>query len=334
MSKIIFIQANSSEKVFRIIKEGLFKKSAEEIADILNIATRQGDYNRSACVFFGFLEKSQLEEEYILTKSGLRIFNEKDLEKSKEIFSIELRKSDIVSRIFKNYKSFEDVESAYYKNDRNLITIFNDYGFSRLNKESTRFRRVQGCFFKWLETIYDEYNLEQVWKKNENKDFSKKKLVLTKKPVQTKNKSKSNTARSNYIKIDYVAKQKKNQLCGLVGEKYVVDYEKNRLSNEGRGELAKKVEHVSQTIGDGLGYDIVSYNVDGTKRFIEVKSTVNANGLTSFFISKNELDASKKNKEYFLYRVYDLNRNPKLYITKGAFTQNFDLECVSFKTKG
>lgn len=334
MSEIIFIQANSSEKVFRVINEGLFEKSTEEIADILDIDKRQGDYNRSACVFFGFIERSELKGGYILTKPGLRIFNEKDLEKSKEIFSVELRKSDIVSRILKNYKSFEEVESAYFKNDRNLITIFNDYGFSRLNKESTRIRRVQRCFFKWLEALYDEYYLDQVWKKSEYKDFSKKKLILTKKPVQIKTKVISKTKKNNHIKIDYVAKQRKNQLCGLIGENYVVDYEKNRLINEGCFDLADRVEHVSQTIGDGLGYDIVSYNIDGTKRFIEVKSTVNANGLTSFFISKNELDVSKKINEYFLYRVYDLNNNPKLFISKGSLNDNFTLECVSFITKG
>ena len=37
--------------------------------------------------------------------------------------------------------------------------------------------------------------------------------------------------------------------------------------------MANKIEWVSQTQGDGLGFDIHSRNTDGTDRYIEVKST-------------------------------------------------------------
>ena len=52
------------------------------------------------------------------------------------------------------------------------------------------------------------------------------------------------------------------------------------------------------------GYDIKSFNVDGTARFIEVKTT--KQGIdTEFFMTPNEIEFSELNHEsYFLYRVY------------------------------
>ncbi len=37
--------------------------------------------------------------------------------------------------------------------------------------------------------------------------------------------------------------------------------------------LAEKVRHVSQLQGDGAGYDIESYSLDGTIKYVEVKTT-------------------------------------------------------------
>ena len=53
-------------------------------------------------------------------------------------------------------------------------------------------------------------------------------------------------------------------------------------------DLADSLEHVSITQGDGNGYDIKSFNEDGTVRFIEIKTT--KQGIDSeFFMSHNEI---------------------------------------------
>lgn len=52
--------------------------------------------------------------------------------------------------------------------------------------------------------------------------------------------------------VDYPALQKQNAIIGFFGEQIVLNTEKNRLKDY--PDLAKKVEHVSQTQGDGLGY--------------------------------------------------------------------------------
>ena len=41
----------------------------------------------------------------------------------------------------------------------------------------------------------------------------------------------------------------------------------------GKKDLADSLEQVSITKGDGTGYDVKSFNADGTVRFIEVKTT-------------------------------------------------------------
>jgi hypothetical protein len=102
----------------------------------------------------------------------------------------------------------------------------------------------------------------------------------------------------------------------------VFEYEKWRLSNEGRENLADKVEWVSKEKGDGAGFDILSKNVNGTDRYIEVKST-KLSKESPFFLSANELMfASSKGKDFFLYRVYHLNSNPKVFFRNGIY-ENF-----------
>lgn len=57
------------------------------------------------------------------------------------------------------------------------------------------------------------------------------------------------------------------------GAEFVVRYEIARLSRENQERLAGKVERVSNTRGDGLGYDVLSFDGDGKERLIEVKTT-------------------------------------------------------------
>ena len=65
--------------------------------------------------------------------------------------------------------------------------------------------------------------------------------------------------------------------------------------------------------------DILSYNEDGTERFIEVKTTKGPEG-TDFYISPGELNFSKENENFYIYRVYEFlpeKMTGKIYIKKG-----------------
>ena len=74
-------------------------------------------------------------------------------------------------------------------------------------------------------------------------------------------------------KVDYVAREASNQRLGKLGEEFAINFEKARLIAAGADSLADRIEHVSVEQGDGLGYDIRSFESDGADRFIEVKTT-------------------------------------------------------------
>jgi hypothetical protein len=94
---------------------------------------------------------------------------------------------------------------------------------------------------------------------------------------------------------------KRCQEVGDSGEAFVYKCEVKRLHKAGRSDLAIRVDWVSQK-AVGRGYDIKSFEVDGSSRFIEVKSTIRHN--TTFFVSSTEWNvAAKLRQSYCIYRV-------------------------------
>ena len=93
-------------------------------------------------------------------------------------------------------------------------------------------------------------------------------------------------------RADYAERDARNRGLGLKGELLVLEFEKAHLDTIGRKDLAELVRHVSVQEGDGAGYDILSFDDLGRKKYIEVKAT--SGGLsTDFFISPNELAFAK-----------------------------------------
>ena len=70
---------------------------------------------------------------------------------------------------------------------------------------------------------------------------------------------------------DRSASDQANTQLGRCGEDFVVEAERHRLADEGRPDLAERVERTTRDIGDGAGYDVASFNADGSLRSIEVK---------------------------------------------------------------
>jgi len=123
------------------------------------------------------------------------------------------------------------------------------------------------------------------------------------------------------IKVDFAAREHACRNLGRSGEDLIVTYEKARLAAAGRADLAEEVEWVSQTEGDGLGYDTRSFNVEYEERFIEVKTT-NFDRETPFLITDNEVAFSKENPEqYKLYRLFDFGKKPRLYTLAGSMEE-------------
>jgi hypothetical protein len=132
-------------------------------------------------------------------------------------------------------------------------------------------------------------------------------------------------------KRDYLEREAKNRSLGLAGEEFVVLFEHWRLFELGQHRLADKVEHVSMSKGDGLGYDVLSFESDGKERLIEVKTTTFGRE-TPFFVSRGELALSHGAKEQFhLYRLFEFRKSPKLFDLPGALDQHCLLDPVTYR---
>lgn len=147
-------------------------------------------------------------------------------------------------------------------------------------------------------------------------------------------KQKEITYKETYEKIDFDHLQKVKKFWGDNGEEWVKEIEKLKLKKYGRYDLARKVDRVSSSKGDGLGYDIISFDENGDKIFIEVKTTTDPSKKKNFQISINELNASRRyNNDYYIYRVYDFKNyknGPKYYVLNGDMFDKLNLQEILF----
>lgn len=133
------------------------------------------------------------------------------------------------------------------------------------------------------------------------------------------------------VKRDYLEREAQNRSLGLAGEAFVVQFEHWRLAQMGKQRLADRVEHVSVSKGDGLGYDVLSFESDGKERLIEVKTTTFGRD-TPFFVSRGELALSQGAKDQFhLYRLFEFRKSPRLFDLPGALDQHCLLDPVTYR---
>jgi hypothetical protein len=133
------------------------------------------------------------------------------------------------------------------------------------------------------------------------------------------------------MRRDYVAREARNISLGRAGEELVVRFEQHRLRGLGHNSLAAKVEHVSSTQGDGLGFDILSFDERGTERFIEVKTTTFAKE-TPFFASSSEVRfATQHAKQFALYRLFDFRKAPRCITLLGAIQDHCALDPITYR---
>ena len=114
-------------------------------------------------------------------------------------------------------------------------------------------------------------------------------------------------------RFDFVARDAANRNLGQRGEEFVLEFERKRLHDGGRRDLVERIEWTARVRGDGAGYDVESFNADGSERLIEVKTT----GLGKYFpfnVTVNEVRCSEaKPNEFHLYRVFNFGPEARLY---------------------
>lgn len=160
------------------------------------------------------------------------------------------------------------------------------------------------------------------------KDFS---LVMEDdKPYQGRD---NNVCKIKPSHLDFYNKNIHNMEIGKIGELIVLQYEKERLQHGGRLDLVNKIKYVASE-DDTAGYDISSFDMDGSNRYIEVKTTESSTP-GRFYLSENERKVSENlGNQWFIYRIFSLNIKKGtgvLKVYKGPVTENtYDMKPTSW----
>jgi hypothetical protein len=135
---------------------------------------------------------------------------------------------------------------------------------------------------------------------------------------------------------DYAQVDAMNRALGHASECLVLDYERHTLTQRGRPDLAHRIRLVAKIEGDTAEYDVLSFNKDGTVKYIEVKTT-RGPAETAFFMSAHELAFAWQHAErYFLYRIYRYNAEThtgRCYMIVGMPENLFDLTPTQYRLR-
>lgn len=131
-------------------------------------------------------------------------------------------------------------------------------------------------------------------------------------------------------RIDVAERDARNKALGEAGEALVFHHEVACLEACNRSDLARRVIWASRDEGDGLGYDIASFEPDGVPRLIEVKTT-NGWERTPFHITRTELAAAEHHRDtWVLYRLWNWRREPKAFAIRPPLDRHVALTPTSF----
>jgi hypothetical protein len=134
--------------------------------------------------------------------------------------------------------------------------------------------------------------------------------------------------------VNYLELYVRNQDVGKLGELFILKTEREYLLKHNRKDLADRVVHVSVE-NDSAGYDILTFDITGAKKYIEVKTST-AGYESQFFLSVNETQMMTILPNYFIYRIYNFdwkNKGGLIYKIDCAkdFEKYFRLETAIYK---
>jgi hypothetical protein len=132
-------------------------------------------------------------------------------------------------------------------------------------------------------------------------------------------------------KFDPVERDHLNRSLGKAGESFVIDFEKNRLREANRADLAREVRWTAAEDGDGAGYDVASFNPEGGSRFIEVKTT-NGSARTPFFLTRNEFEVARQMPtQWQIYRVHLFATGPRIFTVCPPLEKHVNLSTETWR---
>ncbi len=222
--------------------------------------------------------------------------------------------------------NFEEPVSG---SSRNLLLLFEkgslfskEYDLNNLKKEELEYDLKN--YIKIYDMIVSDPKSENFNIAAETLLINKRKKTITKidfdyeipdfkqkeKKLISNNKNIKSTAEQARIK----RKTQDSKLIGKTGENYVVQYEREKLKKIGLNDLAEKVYNHDDH-REYPGWDITSFDKNGKKIFIEVKSSAKKKNI--FNITSKEWDAAQSEKDnYFIYLVEDTLNNKIKIVAK------------------
>ena len=134
-------------------------------------------------------------------------------------------------------------------------------------------------------------------------------------------------------KYNFAERDARNRKLGALGEQLVCEREKLKLLRAGKDKLADRVRWVSQLDGDGVGYDIRSFDPSGEERLIEVKTT-DGPATTDFFISRTEREVSLERADVWrLHRVHLFSSTPRIFVMPPPLEPTVTLSAESWRAR-
>jgi Domain of unknown function (DUF3883) len=135
----------------------------------------------------------------------------------------------------------------------------------------------------------------------------------------------------NPAQIDWASRDAANRLLGSAAERFVASVERQLLVEAGKADLAERVEVVAQTQGDGLGYDVLSFETDGAEKYIEVKATEGRKE-SPFIITHNErLRSEILGDKLWLYRLFKSSGQWRLFRLNGPYSRTLHLFPIQYR---
>ncbi len=132
-------------------------------------------------------------------------------------------------------------------------------------------------------------------------------------------------------KYEVAERDSRNRALGHAGEERVLAHERANLLTAGRTDLAARIRWVSHVDGDGAGYDIRSFDTNGSDRLIEVKTT-NGWERTPFHITRNELAVAETHRDdWRLVRLWNFTRQPRAFELRPPLEAHVSLMATSYQ---
>lgn len=185
---------------------------------------------------------------------------------------------------------------------------------------------------KYEKLLHSEKSFESYFDKKEYvnikigfPDISKIKVDFIYLKIDKKGLKKIKRVTKHYPKmVDFKREAARRKRTGDLGEEIVLKKEREVLEKNKKINLSKEVKQISK-MDTSAGYDILSYELSGEEKYIEVKSTSASPRKTlTFIITNNEYEKAKKTKNYYIYIVFNTtSKNPKIWGLKNPFIGEF-----------